>query len=211
MHDTITWRASDRTLVLSDAIVTHLDLDTHVGLSTGADGALLVRGPHALGSAYVMPVHHGGWFGDTRDEDLPPHVHLGSAIAAELQLPVTDATYMAWYDHEAIYALPMQAPTITLTLTLASYQALEAIALRHGGRARDILTAFAEDLSAAHTPYPERWSLPSGGSDERDLADQWFRRNVDPGGWGGPSGNQPQFMRTHAETRTRLPVPKEQL
>lgn len=124
---------------------------------------------------------------------------LGPELHAAL--PTVETLYTAWLDPDGamIEAVPGRLDTpLTIRLTPEERMQLESLALNHQVRAADLLTAFAADLAGA------QWGgsatgLRSGGSDERLFAAQWFRRNVDPGGWGGPSGDRPQFMRRFDE------------
>ncbi len=117
-----------------------------------------------------------------------------------LHLPPADTIYTAWLDRDgdAIIAVPGQSHTplipLTIHLTPQERQQLEGLALRYQVRVTDILTAFAADLAGSQWGSSAT-GLRSGGSDERLFAENWFKRNADPG-W---AGSRPQFMRRFDE------------
>jgi hypothetical protein len=63
---------------------------------------------------------------------------------------------------------------LTLNLPSETVQALEHLAKAHHTTPTAILQAFTLDLT--RTPG-------NGGSDERELAEDWFRRNCGPARW----------------------------
>jgi hypothetical protein len=83
--------------------------------------------------------------------------------------------------------------TVILEINEQSLAHLAALATAYHTTVEAIIAAFAHDLAAAQAPTPQRWRLPSGGSDEREYAEEWFQRNV--GHHGGVAMNEPIFVR----------------
>jgi len=196
MPDTITYEPTAGRLIIDDDLLSPLQWPQALKLERRSSALLLTTWDTALaarGDAIVCPVVYG-------DEDIEePTLAITAEQAHALNLQPGD--YRVWVDEERIYALPMEAPPaqapvgqigVTIYLLPEEQRTLEQLAIEHGVSLVDVLTAFAADLAGAHADSIDaRYGGRNGGSDEREFANEWFRRNVDPTG--------PEFMRSFAE------------
>lgn len=202
MPDTITYDSAAGRLIITEQLLKPLDWPQALKVSTRVAGSLTLEswwvenvpaGAVVHPGELVMPIAYYGE-GEEEADDIYLVITAEQAQALGLQA----GTYRAWTDRdeETIYALSTPAPTgligVTVYLLPEEAQALEQLAIKHRVRLVDILTAFAADLAGAHaSSIDNRYGGRNGGSDEREFADSWFRRNVDPTG--------PEFMRTFAD------------
>lgn len=185
MHPIMVWRPDQGHLIIPEALMADLDYPPELHLHRRADGLILAADStndtdRTVVANVIIPA--------LDDDEFEAKLELTPEQARQLGLQPGEYTVWANTMEMALYAVPRctalrndgDLVAIGMVIHRRDSEVLEALALEHGVRLRDILDAFVADLAANFfTARDERYNR-SGGSDEREMARDWFRRSVSP-------------------------------